>query len=297
MRVLIKRSINPSVNHIFNGIARVLVKSGLDPVSWDGRIKPSFDAFDEIRPDLFLCSDYDITHSDLRCLNEYRQSIFVLHKRFDPTILSEHNYEAYGAKPDLIFQNVRKELTPHLSLPCALDILDNFKPDNKAKFAISTMISEPTKYESFIKPLLGVAEGVNLSVFSEHDLGSNAYYGPYDGNEHTIYAKSYLNIIFGNSRYESNHRLYDCIKYNGMPIVEFNDTDHVVFKSTFQMFQNVDDIRECLKTYSAYPKQVQNALAIITQEGLRANTYFHRAADLFTHLGLSEIVDKIENSL
>lgn len=295
MRVLIKRSSNPSVQHIFDGLGRVLVQIGYNPVLWDSAVKPSFDAFDEIRPDIAFISDYDLTATDIRALAEYPQCLFVLHQKY-PQDENYWDFASFGVKPDVEFMSVRPELAKgKLSLPCAVDILDRRKVNPAALFAISS-ICDRQKFEQYLRPLCDVRSPVNLSIFSEDELGVNQYFGSAEGNESTVYKQSYLSVIFGHNKYESNHKLYECIKYGGLPLVEYNETDQSILSSTFPSFMTREDMENWFKHYKSYPKNKEKTMGMLTKICSEKHTYHHRAINLFGALGLQEIVSKIEGT-
>jgi hypothetical protein len=298
MRVLIKKSKSPSVNHIYGGIGRVLVKANYQPISWDSKLKPSFDAFDELKPDLFLASDLDLTISDIKCLSENPQTLFVLHRSY-PTSDNSWDFDSYGVKPDYQFQNVTQSMVQsgYDSLTCAVDMLNRSKPWDRAMFSVSAIVENRSKFDTYLKPLCAIKENLNIGIFSNEEIGVNQYFGPHNNYESTIYSRSYVSIIFGDNKHESNHRLYECIKYGGLPLVEYNNTDQIILKSTFPMFKNVDDIRSWLKNYSDHPQQKMHTSKSIIAECMKGHTYYDRTVQMFTKLGLQDVVNRIQNDI
>lgn len=290
MRILIKQSSNPSVNHFFGGIARTLIKADVSqPITWNPKFKPSFDAFDELKPDIFFASEYDLNKSDLKCLSEYKQTIFGLHRRYNSDWSAAVN-------PDVEFQFVRPALVQGkaISLPCAVDLLDKPPVNMDAAFALSA-VATSEKFEQYLRPLCAAELGTNISIFSEKDLGIPQYFGrPTDMA--SIYAKSYLSIIFGDNKYESNHKIYDCVKYCGLPLTEYNETDQDILQSTFPSFQNTDDIVKWLKYYGDYSNHRVDSAKLIFSQCMEHHTYFERASVLFDGLGLSDIAEAVRNS-
>lgn len=264
-----------------------MIRAGIsEPISWNNKAKPAFDAFDELKPDIFLVSDYDLEPVDIKCLNEFRQTIFVLHKSYPLT------NQTYSVKPDLAFSSARKELSGLPCIPCAVDTL-NMSPVNPiALLAVSAIVEQKEKL-GYVLPFCSHQKNLNLALFSNSDLGLPQYFGPHEGNTATIYARSMLSIIFG-SKHESNHRLYDCVKYGGLPVVEYNETDQHILHSSFSTFQNSDDIAKWIEYYGKYPAHRNETIKLLAEKCAEKHTYFHRAFTMFDALGMTDEASKIE---
>lgn len=71
---------------IFNGIVAALTAIEKDLVSWRPHTKPAFDAFDEMRPELFICLASDITQDVPLPLQQYQTPAIVFNDK--PTYFS-----------------------------------------------------------------------------------------------------------------------------------------------------------------------------------------------------------------
>lgn len=293
MRVLVKKSNNPSVNHIYGGIGRVLVKIGIQPVVWDSNVKPSFDAFDEIRPDIFMTSDHDLSLADLKCIKQNPQCLFVLHRQY-PDQQNSFDLSKMGASPDVEFTSTHEGISGgKLSLPCAIDTLNRYGANKDTVLSISAICEAEEKFTRFLKGFCDCRNGANLSIFGK-EFGVNQYFGPSVGNEASIYGNSFISIIFGDNKYESNFRLYECIKYGGLPLAEYNETDQIILNSSFSSFIDITDIDNWLKHYKQYPQHRQQTTELLQKACMEHHTYFNRAVKLFDALGLDDITSKIK---
>jgi hypothetical protein len=68
--------------YINMGMARALTYTGHEVVMWDIHKKPTYDAFDEFRPDLLIYQSYNITDAIINCIEE-RPNLKVIMKAGD----------------------------------------------------------------------------------------------------------------------------------------------------------------------------------------------------------------------
>jgi len=87
MRVLI--SIDNYFAHYFirKGIGHALTACGHDVILWDINKRSPFDAFDDIKPNLFIGQTYNITDSLVKCIKEYSPKVIM--KASDYGVISD----------------------------------------------------------------------------------------------------------------------------------------------------------------------------------------------------------------
>ncbi len=122
MKVLFSVSKAPVVDRLqVNGWATVLAACGHTVIAWDKQVKPTFDAFDELKPDLFICTPESIDRALKNVLKEYTgksiclgkhplNSLFTLsisrnqadglfHSRLGANIVEFYPVKEYGKRP------------------------------------------------------------------------------------------------------------------------------------------------------------------------------------------------------
>lgn len=253
----------------FIGIASTLAAVGIDFVFWNAAIKPTFDMFDEIHPDILICGNEDVNEVLLRALSENQHTKLVL--------LSRDGSIAENTKPDAVcFMNNIKKMTDCPSM--------NFEPAaNIAKFCNGRFVksqesdilymSDVDIRASLIPAVLTTLSDYRIRVVGPVVAPVPQYVGnPQLSTMCNIMKSTKVAIDFFNQHYldYAANKVF-CLS---------SEPNDVVPSMTLENY--LDEIHKYVSSDKLRNKSIKEAY----NKAIDGRTYFHRVADIFELLGI-----------
>lgn len=231
------------------GLAATLSYCGHDTILWDKHIKPTFDMFEEFKPDIVMCYTKDIDNCLVDAIKEYQKPCVVLETEgiFEPFIafnpLPASNPVQYGKAMPLL----------------------RYKTD--------------VMYFSYIEtlkgiPFLDILTEYNFKIFGPKKIPYPQYLG-YLPN-----IKEYSNAMRSTKVFIDING-YDVLNASllGINTISYG-LNPLIYPNNFRSFTSISELTEHLNYKLKHPK-----FDIKQKEFALENTFFHRVYELFQKLG------------
>ncbi len=335
MKILISNDGPFAHFYIRLGLAKAFSAVGHEVIMWDINKKPTFDAFDELDPDLFIGQTYNINNSIIKCLAK-RPATRVIMKgsdwgkysdtmdrnRFPVLIANEQEIENVKTLRennclDYIYVHYQqkdvdkthshwKDIVPALSMLSAADVFEFTGGVSRPEFECDLgFVGGRWGYKSVVLdkwfiPLL--KENLNVKIFGNQPWGIPEYCGNLPDHEVKNFFAS-CKISINLSEPHSQEFGYDIIE---RPY-------KLAANKCFMISDHVDGLSELYPDIpsAATPEDFKNLIYYWLSEKadskedivnnnykitIGSHTYFHRISGIFKNLGLLSEAAKCMNT-
>ena len=262
---------------IFNGVVAALTAIEKDLISWLTNQKPAFDAFDERRPELFICLASDITPELTLPLQQYQTPTIV----FDSSYRNISGINVKMICPgELSVHNPSSEAITHSIGPAANVAQFNSGKYNE-KYACDVLYVSNTHLNSTHSTMIGKLQNKSYTTRVCGPIKTNLT--NYVGN---CSIKTLTDMM-------ASSKIVIDVDRNILFDAAFNDTFCLtnVQNDFFASYSSEDEFFDQIKHFLASANH-RKAYIKKAKEIAKNHTYFHRVYTMCDLLNLSELADK-----
>jgi hypothetical protein len=247
-------------------------------VMWDKRVKPAYDMFDELKPDLLLCGTGDVDETIVRALEEYKQTKVIFFGFGTPVGLNPALICYPPQLSDSQISIINPKHIPYVRLDVAANVARFCGGHNVEKYHSDILFisDNPNINEAVMSIFANLIQDFRAKILGPIHLGIPYYLG-----------NAQLNVLCDNIKSTKcgldfmNKHVYDYF-INKVFCLSF-DSEEFAPRLTPENFS--DEIRRFMSSDKLRAKHTKIAFQTIREK----HTYFHRLKDVFDTLGYEDL--------
>lgn len=258
---------------------------GDDFIVWQQNKKPIFDMIDECKPDIFICFEENVSYSMVQMLREFKNITFVLFGNGIPQILVNRKIDLLIPSTDVspsVRNNISNADGKILFMKEYANIAQVFggRDNDKMRCDMSYLSTVPLNmYPKMMKiALTPINARFRYLVYGPHRIKIIPNYVGSTSLEETssMIKSSKINLNIG------GFNLLDIAANKGFAITNINN-------KLYPTYSSCQDVIKVAEHHLGQPQLMKQIAKKAYKNVMKADTCFHRTADIFDALNLPEM--------